>query len=281
MGFKTKLIEFFATVLSALVRVLAGRQASQALAALAERIAPVVVVDAGIGSLKFFCPGPFPEWRARTLMTKEPETIHWIDGFATDDMLWDVGANVGVYTMYAALRGISVASFEPSPGNAYLLSRNVELNGFAERVSSYCIAFNDETRLDSFHMATTELGGAVSSFGEAIDWKGEAYTAKFKQAMLGFSIDEFVRQFGPRFPNHIKIDVDGIEKKIVLGAATTFADKRLKSALIELNTHIDECQETIALMESYGLRLDKVEHADEFYVGAGKSIFNHIFVRKS
>jgi FkbM family methyltransferase len=281
MGIKTKLLEYFAALLTAFVRLLAGRQASQALATLAERLAPVVAVDARIGQLRFFCPSRFPEWRARTLMTKEPETIQWIDGFEKADVLWDVGANVGVFALYAGLRGLSVVAFEPSPGNAYVLSRNIELNDFSERVSSYCIAFNDETRLDSFHMSSTELGTALSSFGEAVDWKGEAYAAKFEQAMLGFTIDDFIRQFNPPFPNHIKIDVDGIEMKIVRGADITLADKRVRSVLIELNIKLDDCQETIALMESYGFRLDKREHADEFFAGEENSVFNHIFVRKS
>ena len=36
-----------------------------------------------------------------------------------------------------------------------------------------------------------------------------------------------------------------------------------------------------SFMESYGFRLDKREHADEFFAGEENSVFNHIFVRKS
>jgi len=99
-------------------------------------------------------------------------------------------ANVGIYSLYAALRGVAVIAFEPAPGNYYILSRNIEINGFGDRIASFCVALNDDTRLASFHMQSTELGGSLSSFGEAIDFKGEPYTAKFKQSMVGYSIDD-------------------------------------------------------------------------------------------
>ncbi len=281
MGIKRVAIDFTTAILKAGIRLGTGRYSSQIFSHLSEQLAPVVEEDAKIGRLKFYCPSRLPEWRARTLMTKEPETLDWIDGFSKSDVLWDVGANVGLYTLYTALRGVSVLAFEPSPGNYFLLSRNIELNGFDDRISSYCIAFNDDTRLDSFFMANTELGGALNSFGEAKDWKGEAYTPKFKQSMLGFTIDDFIRQFNPPFPTHLKIDVDGIEKKIVDGASATLADKRLKSVLIELNINLDECAEINAIMDTHGLVLHKREHADEFYVGEMNCIYNHIFVRKT
>jgi FkbM family methyltransferase len=282
MGVKKRLLDLAAAGMRGGVRVAVGRRrASQVLAHLSEQLVPIVEQDAGIGSLKFFCPSHLPEWRARTLMSKEPETLEWIDGFAKTDVLWDVGANVGLYSLYAALRGLTVLSFEPSPGNYYLLSRNVELNGFDDRVSSYCIAFNDNTRLDAFYMSNTELGGALSSFGEATDWKGETFKAKFKQAMVGFSIDEFIKQFAPSFPNHLKIDVDGIEKKIVDGASTTLADKRLKSVLIELNSNLNETGEIIQKMIGHGLSLLKREHAEAYYLDEAKAVYNYIFVRES
>lgn len=281
MTVKRAAFDAVASMLITGVRVLSAGRASQVLANLSERLAPIVTITAGTGVIKFFCPSPMPEWRARTLMTKEPETIAWINGFDKSDVLWDVGANVGIYSLYAASRGISVLAFEPAPGNAYLLSRNVELNAFDKLVSSYCLAFSDQTRLDSFHMSNTDLGGALSSFGEATDWKGGHYITKFLQAMIGFSIDDFIKQFSPPFPTHIKIDVDGIEKKIVLGAAGTLSDQRVKSVLIELNDVLPECDEIISLMNRYGLELRQKQHADQFYPGEARSVFNHIFSRKA
>jgi FkbM family methyltransferase len=171
-------------------------------------------------------------------------------------------------------------SFEPSPSNYYLLSRNIEINKFDNNISANCIAFNDITKLDVFFMANTELGGALNSFGEATDWQGKPFTASLKQAMVGFSVDDFIEYFKHSFPNHIKLDVDGIEDKIVKGAKKTLADKRLKSVLIELDTERQEYLKNVSLLfENSGLKLLKKEHAPEFDNSKFATVYNHIFVR--
>lgn len=44
-------------------------------------------------------------WLYDTLLEKEPETIEWIDGFGAGETMWDVGADVGIYSIYAAMLG--------------------------------------------------------------------------------------------------------------------------------------------------------------------------------
>ncbi|MBF0244952.1 MAG: FkbM family methyltransferase [Planctomycetes bacterium] len=213
-------------------------------------------------------------------MTKEPETLEWIGTFAQDDILWDIGANVGVYSLYAAKKGHRVLSFEPSPSNYYLISRNIELNGLDDRISAYCVAFNDESKLDTLFMSNTELGSALSTFGEETDWQGKPMSTALRQSMLGFSVDDFVRDFHPPFPGHIKLDVDGIENKILRGAPKTLADRRLKSVLVELDLERrDYLKEVTSLLEGAGLRLFRKEHAPECEQGPFSSVYNHIFTR--
>jgi FkbM family methyltransferase len=232
--------------------------------------------------IHFYCPGTLPVYRAKTLLTKEPETIQWIDGFNKGDVLWDIGANVGVYSLYAALRGSPVVAFEPSPGNYYLISKNVEINEMDTQISVYCLAFSNETGLDHFYMANMEIGGALNSFGEAIDQYGNTYSGYFKQAAVGYSIDEFVEKFDPVFPNHIKIDVDGLEGSIIDGGSTTLSDQRLKSLLVELDTERQEyAGEVIDKLRGHGLEL--AVYNTEGFAGCGKEerlgLGNHIFVR--
>ena len=167
------------------IKAIGRSQATLISARLAEDLVPIVRQKSDFGTINFFCPGRLPEWRARTLLTKEPETIEWINTFSDRDVFWDIGANVGVYTLYAALRNIPVVSFEPSPANYYLLNRNIEINKMDDRISAFCIAFNEMTQLNSLYMLTTELGGAQSSFAEPVNWRGEHFTASFKQAMIG------------------------------------------------------------------------------------------------
>ena len=54
---------------------------------------------------------------------------------------------------------------------------------------------------------------------------------------MAVSLDDLTGRFSLAFPNHIKIDVDGIEELIIDGARNTLADPRLKSVLVEIFIH--------------------------------------------
>jgi len=280
MSIKQKALNLSTKLMKKTIQVIGGDKSTAILAQISEDIAPILTEKTEFGTIDFFCPGKIPEWRAKTLLTKEPETIEWVNGFNKTDVLWDIGANVGVYSLYAARRGLSVIAFEPSPSNYYLLSRNIEINKMDDNISAYCVALNNETKLDSFYMASTELGGALNSFGEARDWQGEVFEASLKQAMVGFSIDNFIQQFNPPFPTHIKIDVDGIEDSIIKGANDTLKDSRLKSVLIELDiTRKEYTGEVTDNLKNAGLVLSKKEHSPMFDDSKFSNVYNHIFIR--
>lgn len=215
----------------------------------------ILRVPAKGGEIRFYCIGSIPLWRAQTLLTKEPETIEWIDRFEKNEVFYDVGANIGVYTLYAAInRQTRVLAFEPAAANYFLLNRNIELNNVADKISAYCLAFNDQDAISEMHMRNTDFGSALSSFGEPIDDKGRGYTPQFKQGALGFSIDSFIETFKPPFPNHLKVDVDGLEGKIIEGARKTLANERLKSLSIELDDgRPDYTDSVVAQIEACGL----------------------------
>ena len=86
--------------------------------------------------LKFATPNPLTRWRAETFASKEPETLQWIDEMKPGDVLWDIGANVGLYSIYAAKKhGIKVFSFEPSIFNLKLLGRNCAVNSVSSLIT--------------------------------------------------------------------------------------------------------------------------------------------------
>lgn len=55
---------------------------------------------------------------------------------ASNRTVFDIGANVGVFTTLAALNGARVFAFEPSNLIRTKLERNVTLNGFAQEVTN-------------------------------------------------------------------------------------------------------------------------------------------------
>ena len=137
-------------------------------------------------------------WRAETLLTKEPATIAWIDTFERDDIFWDVGANIGIYSLYAAkVKAVATLAFEPAAFNYALLCDNIRLNGLEDGIAAYAIAFYRQPGLGELTVADDEPGAAVAS----IDDPG---VGRLKQAALIFSVDDFIGRFEPPFPTHIK-----------------------------------------------------------------------------
>jgi FkbM family methyltransferase len=187
----------------------------------------------------------------------EPETLAWIDGFATPCRFWDVGANIGVFSLYAGLRrGIAVSAFEPAAANYAALCRNIATNRLDDRVKAYCLALCDRETIAELKLSSANAGSVFNAFDSDTDCFGRPIAAVFRQGMLGFSIDGLCRQFGLAAPNYLKIDVDGLEERILAGARRTLADPALRSILLEL-----EERETarnrglVAALETAGFRL--------------------------
>ena len=67
--------------------------------------------------INFFIPNQVTKWRVDTYFSKEPETLEWIESFQSEKKIifWDIGSNIGLYSIYAALKhaNIEIISFEP------------------------------------------------------------------------------------------------------------------------------------------------------------------------
>ncbi|MCZ6743193.1 MAG: hypothetical protein O7D31_00675, partial [Alphaproteobacteria bacterium] len=72
------------------------------LAQASERLVPRVKVRTRRGELLFYTPSKTAIYWPRHGFAAEPQTLEWIDTIGGGDVLWDVGANVGAYALYAA-----------------------------------------------------------------------------------------------------------------------------------------------------------------------------------
>lgn len=189
-------------------------------------------------------------------------------------MLWDVGANVGLYSVYAAkARNCEVYAFEPSVFNLELLARNVFLNNLQHRVTILPIALSDSLGPKAFQMTSTGLGGALSTFGAGIDHNGRPLNNVFEYRTMGLSMDEAVTLLGIAAPRHVKIDVDGLEHFILRGGSDLL--KTVDSVLVEINDDFAaQAEESARSLEKAGLSLYKKCEID-----AG-NMFNQWWVRE-
>ncbi|PYR64976.1 MAG: hypothetical protein DMF88_21415 [Acidobacteria bacterium] len=97
------------------------------------------------GKLSFVLLGKTSAGRAMSLLTKQPATIEWIDGFQPGSVFWDVGASIGVFSLYAALgTDTKVIAFEPAAVNYYLLSANCEANSLLDQIDCLLVGLGSE-----------------------------------------------------------------------------------------------------------------------------------------
>ena len=98
---------------------------------------------------------------------------------------------------------------------------------------------------------------------------------------MSFSLDKIINEWGLPVPNHVKIDVDGVEHKIIKGAKSLLKNKKLKSILIEINPNRPEHQKLPEILINNGFNYDKFETdakriKDDRY---NKGEANYIFYR--
>ena len=189
---------------------------------------------------------------------KEPDTVEWVESFLKEgDVLFDVGANVGAYSLVAAKffgGGVKVYAFEPAFLNYTQLCKNVYLNGCQGSVIPLPVALSDKTALGVFNYHNLIPGGALHTLGAAVDYNGEAFVPAFTQHMLSFRLDDLIGQFDIPAPTHIKIDVDGIELEVLEGARETLSNPSLRSVIVELEAGEGERQIT-EMLSSKGFEL--------------------------
>jgi FkbM family methyltransferase len=178
-----------------------------------------------VSNFRMYCDSPIEQWRADTFETKEPETIAWVDSFEVPFRFIDIGANIGLYSLYCAAKypGELVDAFEPDRRNVARLRENFHLNHFAG-CHSWRVAIGDTVGLSTFPNST--------SVGESGGQLGDG-----EESVIVITLDAFMMD---AMRTYVKIDVDGQEWAIVQGMMKAIQKPNIESVLIEINDHAAE-----------------------------------------
>jgi FkbM family methyltransferase len=245
----------------------------------AEKAGASIKLVSGEREVEFTVVNGVTAWRAQTAMTKEPGTISWIREFHPGEVMIDVGANVGIYSLCAArFSGARVFAFEPESQNYALLNQNIYRNALHDSVTAFCMALSNRTKFDLLYLAEFVAGGSCHTFGASLSPNLKPRASPFRQGCYATTLDELVGQKVVPVPQHVKIDVDGIEHEVVQGADETFRDRRVKSVLIELNTLLDEHWDVVDAMLERGFSYDPAEadrarRTEGPFAGTGNYVF--------
>lgn len=229
-----------------------------------EKLNPKCELEIDGKKLIFATPSAFTRWRVESIFTKEPWTIEWLNELSSEDLLLDVGANVGMYTIWAAaIRNCNVVALEPESMNCSILNKNIIQNNLDKLVKAYGIGLSNANEFCVLNMQDMRVGGSNHSAGEALNFNLEPMPVHFQQGCVVFRLDDLIEKKNIPVPSRIKIDVDGFEHKVIEGATQTLQNSNVKSLLIETNTNLQEHKTMIQNLENFGFKYspDQVSRA--------------------
>jgi len=253
MSFRGTIKQCILGLVRLLAKALSGSQVYEQLLEVGMSIN--VQVKHGGMDMVFASPNKLTKYRSTSFSSKEPDTLIWLESISQGAVLWDIGANVGLYSIFAVRKvDALVFAFEPSVFNLELLARNIFLNQVQESVTIVPIALSDELGPSLFKMSSTAWGGALSTFGQDFDQHGGKLNSIFEYQTMGMTMDEATQLLNIPPPRFIKIDVDGIEHLILRGGTETL--KNVESVMVEIDDDFtDQAEETARHLRNAGLTL--------------------------
>jgi FkbM family methyltransferase len=216
--------------------------------------------------LRFSSPTHALQIEMRRGPDREIETRQWIDGIPGDStsVLWDVGAQVGSFSVYAASRGITVVSVEPVPQNLMMLTRNIDLNNVHHLCTVLPVAACSKDGPEMLCLSGLGFGSARNNFGGATPSHGgelSGSAASFR--VVGTTIRTAVRVWNLPPPQFLKVDVDGLDDDVVYGCGELLSS--IRSICCELRFSAARVEALSAYLHDYGLVLTHRSHRNGFW----------------
>lgn len=164
---------------------------------------------------------------------------------APGNVVYDIGAHVGYYTLLAARRvgaNGKVYAFEPLPANLEYLASHIRLNGFTN-VTIVPAAVSDQSGVGAFRRTASRAMGQLGEQGDL-------------QVQM-IALDEWRQAAGHPLPHVVKMDIEGAELRALRGARNLL---RLAMPTLLLATHSaalhDACREFLVEL---GYCVDELE----------------------
>ena len=163
------------------------------------------IVNLGEHSVVFETTNSIEDYRANELGGERSLVEKYIELLEDGMIVWDVGANIGVFSLFAARANAQVHSFEPDPGFAKRLRRNIYLNGQDGSITIHEMALND-------------TNGQITLYTDGVDGMSPGLSEGDSEDREEVVVDQ---QRGDALnlqsPDLLKIDVEGAEGGVIRG----------------------------------------------------------------
>ena len=159
------------------------------------------------------------------------ELIFLLHYLKDDDIFFDVGANIGLYSIAATLSDVSkIYSFEPSIISNKFLTKNVLYNNLDNRVVCENYAISNCKKMG---LLTSKMNVSNKMLDDNVLYKNINIKSELVPTI---SLNEYCN-LKMVIPSFLKIDIEGYEYKAIVGANELISNSKLNVILIEMNGH--------------------------------------------
>ena len=181
---------------------------------------------------------PLSAWRANSFWSKEVETLQWLKFFANFreeslNTLIDVGANIGIYSLYwlSLSKSLRTISCEPFPENLRLLKLNLSLNEFENRAMIIDQPLYSSSSEGQLYAPDNRPGSSGSQFGP-IHKESSSESARVQSTTLDKIYGDYAAGC------ILKVDVDGLDYEILKGGTQSLKSGKIESVLVEASEQV-------------------------------------------
>ena len=207
--------------------------------------------------IKFYASSEMSTVRAVLFGKKEKEVYEFIDKYLNNgEIFFDIGANVGVFSIYASIfKNAKSYAFEPEYSNLYLLNKNIHLNNLHNIITICPYAVSNDIGYGNLYLSSLESGAALHSLSKKIiEVTDENSPVVANVSVYSITIDDYVKK-NNIVPKMIKIDTDGKELEILIGATETL--KKVTCLALELPIDQNKKDKCIAILSEANFIEDK------------------------
>lgn len=167
-----------------------------------------------------------------------------------EELWFDVGANIGAFTCYAASKGAIVSALEPFEDNFNLLISNIIENGFEDRVKAHMLAVSDKVEVIDLHIDTNNFGNCSK------------YARSLTKIVQVKSISS--RAFNIFDDMCLKIDTEGCEYEIL----SELDLSRVKKLVLENHYWLQPQENTVGIIDLIHSNFNNVEEFGGYMIYA-------------
>ncbi len=211
-----------------------------------------------LGDRKFYCTSRIEAFRTLKYGNEASSLGAFLFLLKEDDIIWDIGASVGLFSIHAAQHVNKIIAFEPDPEIYNRFRENVQLNQLEEKISSQAIAIGEED--GTMELRSDGIEGMSPSLNNL-----NRHTKSVKVQVQ--TIDTLIEEL-PQKPTVIKMDIEGAEIYALRGG-NRFLNSNEKPRLLFIEAHPEflpafnsSVEEIITILNNYSYRILSTQKRD-------------------